>query len=166
LLGLAHVDVMGLLRKQGTLLAATEGMDIYLGQLAQCFEEVEDQQEVQAVDLEAGCYLCGNLVELVPVTRSPGLIFKGFEGPRSGVVTESDDEVLPVVTVEEMRVWAGVREPEPEISHLSSEAEAIDWVKRHPMCSTSPDWQPYVLVHHTLQIHSLPAVSGLKYPVY
>jgi hypothetical protein len=74
------------------------------------------------------------------VTRSPRSLFDGFEGPRSGAVAESDDEGLPVVTVEEMRVWASGREPEPEVSYLFSEAEAVAWVKRHPMRSPSPGW--------------------------
>jgi hypothetical protein len=112
-------------------------MVVHLGQLSQHLEEVEDRQEVQPADLEEGCCCCGTLVELVPVTRCPRSIFEGFEGLRSGAVTESDDKVLPMVRVEEMRVWASVREPEPEISHSSSEVEAVDWVERHPMCSLS-----------------------------
>jgi hypothetical protein len=42
--------------------------------------------------------------------------------------------------VEEMRVWAGVREPELEVSHLSSKTEAVDWVEWHPMRSPSLGW--------------------------
>jgi hypothetical protein len=128
-LGLAHVDVTGLLRTQSTLLAATEGMDVHVGQLSQRLDVVEDQQEAQAVDFKEGRCWCGTLVESAPVMRSPGSLFEGFKGPWSGAVTESDEEVLPVPTIEEMRVWAGVREPEPEVSHSSSEAEALAWVE-------------------------------------
>jgi hypothetical protein len=74
------------------------------------------------------------------VTQSPGSLFEGFEGSQLGAVTESDDEVLPVVMVEEMRVWAGVREPEPEVSRLFLEVEALAWVERYPMHSPSPGW--------------------------
>jgi hypothetical protein len=95
-------------------------------QMSQCLVDVEDCQEVQAANLEEGCCCCGTLVELVPVTRSPGSIFKGFEGPQSGAVTDSNDEVLPVVTVEEMRVWAASKESKPEAGPSSSEAEALD----------------------------------------
>jgi hypothetical protein len=80
------------------------------------------------------------LVELVPVTEGPGSIFEGFNAPRSGAMTESNEEVLPVPTIGEMRVWAGVRETEPEIGRFSAEVEALDWVERHPMCSPSPGW--------------------------
>jgi hypothetical protein len=139
-LGLAHTDVTGLLGTQSALLAATEGMDVHLSQLSQRVEDVEDRQERQAVDLEEGRCRCGTLVESAPVTRSPGSLFEGFEGPRSGAITDSDEEVLPVPTIAEMRVWAGVREPEPEASHSSSEVEALDWVDRHPMRSPSPGW--------------------------
>jgi hypothetical protein len=45
-----------------------------------------------------------------------------------------------VVTVEEMRVWAASRESEPEAGPSSSEAEALDWVDRYPMCPPSPGW--------------------------
>jgi hypothetical protein len=58
------------------------------------------------------------------VTQSPRSLFVGFKGPQSGAVTESDDKVLPVAMVEEMWVWACVREPEPEVSCSSSEVEA------------------------------------------
>jgi hypothetical protein len=115
-------------------------MDVYLNQLSQRVEDVEDRQERQAVDLEEGHCRCGTLVESAPVTRSTGSLFEGFEGPRSGAVTNSDEEVLPVPTIEEMRVWAGVRGPEPEASCSSSEAEVLAWVDQHPMCSPSPGW--------------------------
>jgi hypothetical protein len=36
--------------------------------------------------------------------------------------------------MEEMRAWANTGEPELEAEHLSSEAEAIDWVERHSTC--------------------------------
>jgi hypothetical protein len=39
------------------------------------------------------------------VTEGPGSLFKGFEAPQSGAITKSDEEVLPVPMVEEMRVW-------------------------------------------------------------
>jgi hypothetical protein len=104
------------------------------------FGAVEDRQEAHAADLEEGCCHCGTLVESVPVTQNPSSLFKGFEQPRSGVVTDSNDEVLPVVTMEGMRVWAATREPKPEASFLSSEAEALDWVERHPMRLPSPGW--------------------------
>jgi hypothetical protein len=45
-----------------------------------------------------------------------------------------------VPTVEEMRVWAGVREPEPEVSRSSAEVEALAWVEQHPMHPPSPGW--------------------------
>jgi hypothetical protein len=115
-------------------------MDVHLNQLSQHLEDVEDQQERQAVNLEEGHCCCGTLVESAPVTQSPGFLFEGFEAPRSGAVTKSDDEGLPVVTVEEMRVWASSREPEPEVSYSSSEAEAVAWVERYPMRSPSPGW--------------------------
>jgi hypothetical protein len=86
-------------------------MDVHLTQMSQCLEDVEDHQEAQAADLEEGRCCCGTLVESVPVTQGPGSIFEGFEGPRSGVVIDSDDEILPVVTVEEMRVWAASESP-------------------------------------------------------
>jgi hypothetical protein len=95
---------------------------------------------VQAVNLEEGRYHCGTLVESAPVTQSPGSLFEGFEGPWSRAVTDSDERVLPVASVEEMRVWAGVREPEPEVSRSSLEAEVVAWVERHPMHSLSPSW--------------------------
>jgi hypothetical protein len=72
--------------------------------------------------------------------QSPGSLFKGFEGPQLGAVTESDEEVLPMPMVEEMRAWAGVRELEPEVSCSSLKVEALAWVERHPMCSLSPGW--------------------------
>jgi hypothetical protein len=131
---------MGLLGTQSTLLAATEGMDVHLTQMSQHLEDVEDCQEAQAANLEKGHCRCGTLVELVLVMQGPGSLFKGFEGPRSGVVTDSDDEVLPMVTMEGMRVWSTTREPKPEAGPLSSEAEALDWVERHPMCPLSPAW--------------------------
>jgi hypothetical protein len=115
-------------------------MDVHLNQLSQHLEDIEDQQERQAADLEEGCCCCGTLVESAPVTQSPGFLFEGFEGPQLGAMTKSDDEGLSVVTVEEMRVWASGREPEPEVSYLSSEVEAIAWVERHPMRSPSPGW--------------------------
>jgi hypothetical protein len=71
-----------LLGTQSTLLAATEGMDVHLTQMSPCLEDVEDRQEAQAADLEEGRCHCGTLVELVPVTQSPGSIFEGFEGLR------------------------------------------------------------------------------------
>jgi hypothetical protein len=79
-------------------------------------------------------------MESVPVTEGPGSIFEGFDAPQSGAVTESDEEVLPVPTIGEMRVWAGVRETEPEIGCSSAEVEALAWVERHPMRSPSPGW--------------------------
>jgi hypothetical protein len=115
-------------------------MDVHFNQLSQCLEDVEDQQERQAANLEEGHCHCGTLVESAPVTWSPGSLFEGFEGPQSGAVTDLDDKVLPVVMVEEMRVWASVREPEPEVSYSSSEVEAVAWVERHPMRSPSPGW--------------------------
>jgi hypothetical protein len=55
-------------------------------------------------------------------------------------VADSNDEVLPVVTVEEMRVWAASRESKPKAGPSSSEAEALDWVERYPMHPLSPCW--------------------------
>jgi hypothetical protein len=76
---LAHADVAGLLGTQGTLLAATEGMDVHLTQVSQHLEDVEDRQDRQAADLEEEHYHCGTLVELVPA-QNPGPFFEGFEG--------------------------------------------------------------------------------------
>jgi hypothetical protein len=115
-------------------------MDVHLTQMSQHLEDVEDCQEAQAANLEKGHCCCGTLVESVPVTQSPGLIFEGFEGPQSGAVTDSHDEVLPVVTVEEMRVWATSRESKPKAGPSSSEAEALDWVERYLMHPLSPGW--------------------------
>jgi hypothetical protein len=113
-------------------------MDVHLNQLSQHLEDVEDQQERQAVNWEEGCCHCGTLVELVPV-QSPGPFFEGFEGAlRSGVVTDSDNEVQLEVMLEEMRVWANTREPELKAGPSSSEAEALDWVAHHPMRPPSP----------------------------
>jgi hypothetical protein len=80
---------------QSILLAVTEGMDIYVGQISQHLDVVEDQQEAQVVDVEEGRCQCGTLVESTPVAKSPGSLFEGFEGPQSGAVTESDEEVCP-----------------------------------------------------------------------
>jgi hypothetical protein len=45
-----------------------------------------------------------------------------------------------VPTIGEMRVWAGVRETEPEIDCLPAEVKALAWVEQHPMRSPSPGW--------------------------
>jgi hypothetical protein len=37
-----------------------------------------------------------------------------------------------------MRAWADTRALKLETGSLSSKAEALDWVTRHPMCSPSP----------------------------
>jgi hypothetical protein len=76
-----------LLQTQSTLLAAAEGIDVHVGQLAQRLDAVEDQQDAQAVEVNEGCCRCGTLVESVPVTEGPGSIFEGFDAPRSGAVT-------------------------------------------------------------------------------
>jgi hypothetical protein len=115
-------------------------MDVHVGQISQCLDAVEDRQEAQAVDVKEGHCQCGTLVESAPVMQSPGSLFEGFEGLQSGAVTESDEEALPMPTVEEMRVWAGVREPEPEVSRSSLEVEVLAWVEQHPMRSPSPGW--------------------------
>jgi hypothetical protein len=121
------VDVSGLLQTQSTLLVAMEGMDVHVGQIAQCLDVVEDRQEAQAVDVEEGRCRCGTLVESVPMTEGPGSLFKGFEGPWSEAVTEPDKEVLPPPMVEEMRVWAGIWETEPEVSRSSAEVEGAGY---------------------------------------
>jgi hypothetical protein len=98
-------------------------MDVHLNQLSQYLEDVEDRQERQAADLKEGPCHCGTFVESVPVTQSPGPLFEGFEGPRLGAVTESDDEVLPVVMIEKMRVWRyPIQSPSPSWDVDDSEA--------------------------------------------
>jgi hypothetical protein len=129
-----------LLQTQSTLLTTAEGIDVHVGQLAQHLDAVEDRQDTQVVDVDEGHCRCGTLVELVPVTKGPGSIFEGFDTPRLGAVTKSDEEILPVPMIGEMRVWAGVQETEPEISHSSAEVEALAWVEWHPMHSPSPGW--------------------------
>jgi hypothetical protein len=111
-----------------------------VGQVAQRLDAVEDQQEAQAVEVEEGHCHCGMLVELVPVTAGPGSLFKGFDGPRSGAVTDSDDETSPVGSVAGFRTWASIWEVEPALERLSVEAEALAWVEQHPLRSPSPGW--------------------------
>jgi hypothetical protein len=129
-----------LLRTQSTLLAAAEGIDVHVGQVAQHLDAVEDRQEAQAVEVEEGRCHCGMLVELVPVTAGPGSLFKGFDGLRSGAVTNSDDETSPVGLVAGFRTWASIWEVEPTLDHSSAEAEALAWVEQHPLHSPSPSW--------------------------
>jgi hypothetical protein len=50
-----------------------------------------------------------------------------------------------MMTVEEMRAWASIREPEPEASHSFSEAKALDWVARHSMSSLTLTWDEEIL---------------------
>jgi hypothetical protein len=111
------------------LLAVMEGMDVHVGQISQHVDAVGDRQEAQAVDVKEACCWCGTLVESAPMMQNPRSLFKGFKGPWLGAITKLDEEVLLVPTVEEMRVWAGVREPEPEVSCLSLEAEVLAWVE-------------------------------------
>jgi hypothetical protein len=114
-----------LLWTQSTLLAAAEGIDVHVGQVAQHLDAVEDRQEAQAVEVEEGCCCCGTLVESVLVTAGPGSLFKGFDGPRSGAVTNSDDKTSPVGSVVGFRTWASIREVEPTLDRSSAEAEAL-----------------------------------------
>jgi hypothetical protein len=111
-----------------------------VGQIAQRLDAVEDRQEAQAVEVEEGHCRCGTLVESVPVTAGPGSLFEGFDGPRSGAVTDSDDKTSPVGLVAGFRTWASIREVEPALEHSSAEAEALAWVEQHPLCSPSPGW--------------------------
>jgi hypothetical protein len=60
------------------------------------------------VEIEEGHCCCGTLVELVPVTVGPGSLFEGFDAPRSGAVTESNEGTLPVPSIAGMRAWASV----------------------------------------------------------
>jgi hypothetical protein len=92
---------------QSTLLAAAEGIDVHVGQVAQRLDAVEDRQEAQAVEVEEGRCCYGTLVESVLVTMGPGSLFEGFDGPRSGAVTDSDDKTSPVGSVAGFRTWAG-----------------------------------------------------------
>jgi hypothetical protein len=119
-----------------------EGIDVHVGQVAQRLAAVEDRQEAQAVEVEEGRCHCGTLVELVPVTVGPGSLFEGFDGPRSGAVTDSDDKTSPVGSVVGFRTWASIREGEAALgrSSVEAEAEALAWVEQHPLRSPSPSW--------------------------
>jgi hypothetical protein len=129
-----------LLRTQSTLLAAAEGIDVHVGQVAQRLDVVEDRQNTQAVEVEEGRCHCGTLVESVPGTAGPGSLFEGFEGPRSGTVDDFADKTSPVRSVAGFRTWASIREVEPALERLSAEAEALAWVEQHPLRSPSPGW--------------------------
>jgi hypothetical protein len=131
---------MGLLRTQSTLLAAAEGIDVHVGQVAQRLDAVEDRQDAQAAEVEEGRCRCGTLIGSVPETAGPGSAFEGFEGPRPGTADESADEMSPVGSVSGFRTWASIREVEPALERSSAEAEALDWVARHPLRSPSPGW--------------------------
>jgi hypothetical protein len=129
-----------LLRTQGTLLAAAEGIDVHVSQVAQRLEAVEDRQDAQAVEVEEGRCRCGTLVESAPGTTGPGSAFGGFEGPRSGTADQSADEASSVGSVAGFRTWASIREVEPALERSSAEAEALAWVEQHPLRSPSPGW--------------------------
>jgi hypothetical protein len=122
------------------VLAAAEGIDVHVGQLTQRLDAVEDRQEAQAVDMEEGHCRCGTLVESVPVTEGPGSIFVGFNAPRSGAVTESEEGTSPVPLIGGMRAWASVQEMEPDVGCSSAEVEAVAWVEQQLMHSPSPGW--------------------------
>jgi hypothetical protein len=129
-----------LLQTQSTLLAAAEGIDVHVGQVAQRLDAVEDRQDAPAVEVEEGRCHCETLVESVPGTTGPGSAFEGFGGLRSGTVDESADEASPVGSVAGFRTWASIWEVEPALERSSAEAEALAWVEQHPLHSPSPGW--------------------------
>jgi hypothetical protein len=72
--------------------------------------------------------------------RGSRSIFEGFDAPRLGAVTESEEGTSLVPSIGGMRAWASIQEMEPNIGCSSVEVEAVTWVEQHPMHSPSPGW--------------------------